>query len=79
MTENIDFMKCKQKHADPAACLVRGQSVIKCVLNVAVKANKVACAELNDFRKCLEVTSNDFVKCRMLKSAFENAYNGDEK
>ena len=79
MNENIDFMKCKQAQADPAACLDRGQAVIKCVLNVAVKANKVANAELRDFRTCLKVTSNDFVKCRRLKREFENAYHGEGK
>ena len=75
MEQNIDFMKCKQMNQDPRACLDKGGKVVSCVLMVMQTAEKKAASELKDLTRCLKVTSNDFIKCRHLKRAMEEAFN----
>ena len=68
-----DFMRCKKEDMDPKACLDKGATLTRCVMDVTKTANEKAGEELNKFASCLHYYGSKFEKCRKEQAAFDEA------
>lgn len=50
--ENYEYMACKGKDPDPAACLEQGKKVTKCVANLYVVVMQLVSIDTLDHQAC---------------------------
>uniref|UniRef100_A0A7S3BVC7 Uncharacterized protein n=1 Tax=Prasinoderma singulare TaxID=676789 RepID=A0A7S3BVC7_9VIRI len=71
--QNAAFYECKQRDANPAACLEAGKQVTSCVNRVLDKIKAHAPKEFDAYCKCMDYYSNRTIRCRTEQAAFEEA------
>ena len=76
---NKAFMLCKQKNADPAACLEPGTNVVACVMDVHRRATSDACAAgFEAYRACLRDNNDKFERCRDEQHALRKCFDAQK-
>merc|ERR1711924_452975 len=70
-SQNQAFLACKNKDANPAACLPQGEQVTGCVLSLMRRLNDSCPDQLEAYSACLDKNNMEFGKCRKFQAAFE--------
>ncbi|CAL9115191.1 NADH dehydrogenase [ubiquinone] 1 alpha subcomplex subunit 8-B-like [Musa acuminata AAA Group] len=71
--ENVAFIKCKKKDANPEKCLDKGRQVTSCVLNLLKELHQKCPKEMDAYAGCMNYYTNEFDLCRKEQEAFEKA------
>ncbi|KAJ8493862.1 hypothetical protein OPV22_015583 [Ensete ventricosum] len=69
--ENVAFIKCKKKDANPEKCLDKGRQVTSCVLNLLKELHQKCPKEMDAYAGCMNYYTNEFDLCRKEQEAFE--------
>ncbi|OAY27830.1 NADH dehydrogenase [ubiquinone] 1 alpha subcomplex subunit 8-B isoform X2 [Manihot esculenta] len=73
LQENVSFLKCKKKDANPEKCLDKGQEVTRCVLGLLKDLHQKCTKEMDAYVGCMYYHTNEFDLCRKEQQAFEKA------
>ncbi|KAK3440978.1 hypothetical protein EUGRSUZ_B01240 [Eucalyptus grandis] len=73
LSENVAFLKCKQKDPNPEKCLEKGQQVTRCVLHLLKDLHQRCTKEMDAYVGCMYYHTNEFDLCRKEQQAFEKA------
>ncbi|KAF8038111.1 hypothetical protein BT93_B0847 [Corymbia citriodora subsp. variegata] len=65
LSENVAFLKCKQKDPNPEKCLEKGQQV--------TYLHQSCTKEMDAYVSCMYYNTNEFDLCRKEQQAFEKA------
>merc|ERR1712167_503711 len=68
---NAAFLACKNKDANPAACLAQGEAVTACSLSIIRRMGTMCGESLDAYSACLDKNGMEFSKCRAAQAAFE--------
>ncbi|KAJ9154427.1 hypothetical protein P3X46_027760 [Hevea brasiliensis] len=71
LQENVAFLKCKKKDANPEKCLDKGQEVTRCVLGLMKDLHQRCTKEMDAYVGCMYYHTNEFDLCRKEQQAFE--------
>ncbi|XP_074312488.1 NADH dehydrogenase [ubiquinone] 1 alpha subcomplex subunit 8-B-like [Silene latifolia] len=71
--ENVAFLKCKKKDADPEKCLDKGRDVTRCVFSLLKDLHQKCNKEMDEYSRCMYYHTNEFELCRKEQEAFEKA------
>lgn len=66
-----EYIACKNRDENPAACLKEGDAVTGCVINLLKDLNQRCPSELKAYYECMDYYSNNLLKCREQQKAFE--------
>merc|ERR1712086_22147 len=72
---NKEFVLCKNKDANPSACLAQGDAVTACVTNLLKQMGSSCGDSLGSYSACLDKNSLEFRKCRTQQAEFEACAN----
>merc|ERR1711904_396264 len=68
---NADFLACKNKDANPSACLAQGTAATECARDLLQRMSASCGPSLDGYSGCLEKHGMEFRKCRSEQAAFE--------
>ncbi|CAM8988294.1 hypothetical protein QQ045_006417 [Rhodiola kirilowii] len=71
--ENVEFLKCKKKDANPEKCLDKGQQVTRCVLSLLKDLHQRCTKEMDAYAGCMYYHTNEFDMCRKEQEVFEKS------
>lgn len=74
-TVNREFLTCKAANEDPSDCLVKGEAVQACALNVLKSAMKQCEASFQKYATCLDNQISEeymFERCRREEKEFND-------
>jgi len=71
--QNKEFMECKKRDRDPAACIPCGEKVITCVSSVLKELDQRCPEEFAAYSKCMHYYHNKFEECRPEQTTFEKS------
>ncbi|XP_004296780.1 PREDICTED: NADH dehydrogenase [ubiquinone] 1 alpha subcomplex subunit 8-B [Fragaria vesca subsp. vesca] len=69
--ENVAFLKCKKKDANPEKCLDQGRQVTRCVLSLLKDLHQRCTKEMDEYVGCMYYNTNEFDLCRKEQEKFE--------
>merc|ERR1712091_675409 len=68
---NAEFLACKNKDANPSACLVQGTAATECARDLLQRMSSACGPSLDSYSGCLEKHGMEFRKCRKEQASFE--------
>lgn len=71
---NRDFVLCKQRDEEPAACVEQGEKVTACVLKVLRQCEENCGDAYAGYQKCLKEKNRDTSLCRKDEAALEKCW-----
>ncbi|KAM0948080.1 putative NADH dehydrogenase [ubiquinone] (complex I), alpha subcomplex, subunit 8 [Dioscorea sansibarensis] len=72
-SENMAFITCKKKDANPEKCLDKGRQVTACVVNLLKSLHQKCPKEMDAYASCMYYHTNEFDMCRKEQHEFETA------
>ncbi|KAK1278963.1 NADH dehydrogenase [ubiquinone] 1 alpha subcomplex subunit 8-A [Acorus gramineus] len=70
-SENMAFIACKKKDANPEKCLDKGADVTRCVFSLLKDLHHRCTKEMDAYAGCMYYRTNEFDLCREEQKAFE--------
>eukprot|EP00752_Nemacystus_decipiens_P009044 g8075.t1 len=70
----LAFSKCKNKNAEPEACIKLGAVVLECQTRVLRKILTKCPAEFEAYRKCMDKTQMSWTACSSEEKTFTDAF-----